>query len=180
MRKVTFGCANSLDNYIARHDGSVDWLLWSDETGEIMKEFWPRIDTIVMGRKTWDVGRREAAKMGKNAPNPYAGMKAYVFSRTTEPGEADGVEIVSEDPVEFVRHLKEQDGMEICVMGGGELARPLLEAGMIDEIGVNIQPVLLGSGVPLFHHMSRQLDLDRIDCRPMKNGCVYLLYRVRN
>jgi len=107
-------------------------------------------------------------------------MKTYVLSRTLEPGEADGAEIVGGDAVEFVRRLKEQDGKEICVMGGGELARPLLEAGLIDEVGVNIHPVLLGSGVPLFRGMNRQIDLERIDCRPMKNGCVYVLYRVRN
>ncbi len=53
MRKVTFGGANSLDNFIARPDGAVDWLIWGDEAGEIMKGFWQNIDTIVMGRKTW-------------------------------------------------------------------------------------------------------------------------------
>lgn len=52
MRKVTFSCASSLDNYIAREDGSFDWILWSDEAGEIMKDFWSKIDTIVMGRRT--------------------------------------------------------------------------------------------------------------------------------
>jgi dihydrofolate reductase len=187
MRKATFGCANSLDNFIAREDGSVDWLMWSDEAADIMKEYWPRVDTIVMGRKTWDVALamapkpKKASTAKKKSPaNPYGDMKTYVLSRTLEPGEADGAEIVGGDAVEFVRRLKEQDGKEICVMGGGELARPLLEAGLIDEVGVNIHPVLLGSGVPLFRGMNRQIDLERIDCRPMKNGCVYVLYRVRN
>jgi dihydrofolate reductase len=53
MRKVTFGGANSLDNYIARPDGAVDWLLWTKEVNEIMKDYWKTIDTIVMGRKTY-------------------------------------------------------------------------------------------------------------------------------
>ncbi|MFL6228337.1 MAG: dihydrofolate reductase family protein, partial [Pyrinomonadaceae bacterium] len=80
--------------------------------------------------------------------------------------------------VEFVRELKHQPGKDICVMGGGLLAKPLFEAGLIDEIGFNIQPVLLGAGVPLFYEMSRQIDLELIECKPFKNGCVYVSYRV--
>jgi len=181
MRKATFGCANSLDNYIAREDGSYDWLLWSDESAQIMKEYWPKIDTIIMGRKTWDIAMTNAPKsQKKKVEELHRGIKTYIFSRTLKPGEQDGATIVNSDPVEFVRKLKEQEGKEICIMGGGELAKPLLEAGVIDEIGFNIHPVLLGSGVPLFHGMNRQINLDLIECRQMKNGCVYVLYRVKN
>ncbi|MFL6228306.1 MAG: dihydrofolate reductase family protein [Pyrinomonadaceae bacterium] len=173
MRKVTFGGANSLDNFIAREDGAVDWLMWSDEAASIMAEFWKTIDTVVMGRKTYEVGR----KLSKG--NPYRGLKAYVFSRTLKRSAHKQVEIVSTDAVEFVRELKHQPGKDICVMGGGLLAKPLFEAGLIDEIGFNIQPVLLGAGVPLFHEMSRQIDLELIECKPFKNGCVYVSYRVK-
>ncbi|PYS99289.1 MAG: hypothetical protein DMF63_11740 [Acidobacteria bacterium] len=177
MRKVTFGGANSLDNYIARPDGSVDWLLWSDEAGEIMKNFWANIDTIVMGRKTWDVAR---ANSPKNTANPYGDIKTYVFSRTLDAGELDGAIILNDEPGAFIRDLKQQDGKDICIMGGGDLARDLFEAGVIDEIGFNIHPVLLGRGVPLFHQMSLQIDLELTECRQFKNGCVYVLYRVKN
>jgi dihydrofolate reductase len=64
-------------------------------------------------------------------------------------------------------------------MGGGDFARTLLEGGVIDEIGFNIQPILLGSGIPLFREMKRQIDLEVLDCRRFKNGCVYVLYRVK-
>ena len=64
-------------------------------------------------------------------------------------------------------------------MGGGELGTALLEAGVVDEIGFNIHPLLLGSGVSLFHTMKKQVDLELMECKPMKNGCVYLLYRVK-
>lgn len=181
MRKVTFGGANSLDNFIGRPDGAVDWLLWGDEVGQIMKDFWANIDTIVMGRKTWDVALASSPKpKKKKAANPYGGIKTYVFSRTLDAGEQDGAIIVNDDPGEFVRELKAQDGKEICIMGGGEIARNLFEAGVIDEIGFNIHPVLLGQGIPLFHSMSRQIDLELIEARPFKNGCVYVLYRVKN
>jgi dihydrofolate reductase len=181
MRKVTFGGANSLDNYFARSDGAYDWIMWSEETNEIMKDYWSNIDTIVMGRKTWDVAVANAAKpRKKKAKDPYGDIKTYVFSRTLQPGEQDGATILNRDPGEFVRQLKEQDGKEICIMGGGDLARSLFEAGVIDEIGFNIHPVLLGSGIPVFHQMTRQIDLELIECRPFKNGCVYVLYRVKN
>jgi dihydrofolate reductase len=178
MRKVTFGGANSLDNFIAREDGSYDWLMWSDESAEIMKDYWTNIDTMVMGRKTWDVAMANAPR-SKSKKNPYGDLKTYVFSRTLEPGEKDGAIIVNTDPGEFIGDLKQQDGKEICVMGGGDLARNLFEAGVIDEIGFNIHPVLLGSGIPLFHKMKRQIDLELIECRPFKNGCVYVSYKIK-
>lgn len=175
IRKVTFGGASSLDGYFARKDDSVDWLMWSDEAGKIMQAYWKTIDTIVMGRKTYDVGR----KMNKGARNPFSDFKTYVFSRTLEPRKEGSLEIVAEDAVEFVRRLREEPGKDICIMGGGELACSLLDGGVIDEIGFNIHPVMLGQGVPLFHEMKRQVDLELVDCQRFKNGCVYVLYRVK-
>lgn len=177
MRKVTFGGANSLDNMFARTDDSVDWLLWSDEAMSVMKDYWKTIDTMVMGRKTYEAGLR----LSNGAKNPYPGIKCYVFSRTLkETGETKGFEIISEDAASFVRGLKQQEGRDICVMGGGLLAKSLLEANLIDEIGLNIHPVLLGSGVPLFHEMNHQIDLELLECKPFKNGCVYVNYRVKH
>lgn len=181
MRKVIFGGANSLDNYFARKDGSYDWIMFGEEAMELMKDMWSRFDTMVMGRRTYDVAVQSAPKSkGKKAKNPYGDLATYVFSRTLEPGVRDSVEFVSEDPGEFVGKLKQQEGKDICVMGGGDLARSLFEAGVIDEIGFNIHPVLLGAGIPLFYEMSRQIDLELVECRPFKNGCVYVLYRVKN
>jgi len=175
MRKVTFGGANSLDNYFARADGGMDWLLWSDEAMELMNGFWPKVDCVIMGRRTY-----EAAIASQPPPADDSGMRTYVFSRTLPEGkQPGGAEVVPTDPGEFVRQLKQQEGKDICVMGGGNLARTLLEAGVIDEIGFNIHPVLLGSGVPLFYEMSRQIDLELLECKAMKNGCVYVLYRVK-
>jgi dihydrofolate reductase len=159
MRKVVFGGANSLDNYIARPDGAVDWLLWGEEAAEIMKSFWERFDTMVMGRKTWEAAMANAPEGGGS----YGGILT-VF--------------MNSDPGRFIRELKKDEGKDICIMGGGELARDLFEAGVIDEIGFNIHPFLLGQGIPLFHPMSRQTDLELIESRAFKNGCVYVLYRV--
>src|SRR6266567_4406217 len=100
-----------------------------------MTEFWKTIDSVVMGRKTYEVG----VKQGMDSW--YPGVKYYVLSRTLGP--QPGVEVVSRDAAEFMRELKSQPGKDICLMGGGELANSLFEAGVIDEIGFNIHPVLL-------------------------------------
>jgi dihydrofolate reductase len=175
MRKVTFGGANSLDNFLARSDHAVDWLRWGDEAAAVMADYWKTIDTVLMGRKTYEVALRRAKGGGG-----YPGVKTYVFSRTLREGPDGGATVVAGDVAEFVRGLKRQDGKDICLMGGGELARPLFEAGLIDEVGFNIHPVLLGSGIPLFHPMSRQIDLDLLECKPFKNGCVLVRYRVKH
>jgi len=176
LRKVTFGGANSLDNYFARLDDGIDWLMSSDEAAEIMREYWKNIDTMLMGRKTYEVG----LKISKGKGNPYAGVKTYVFSRTLASVKQKGVKIVSEDAVGFVQALKNQPGKDICVMGGGDFAKTLFEADLIDEIGFNIHPVLLGSGIPVFHKMKKQIDLELIRCKPFKNGCVSVSYRVKH
>jgi dihydrofolate reductase len=175
VRKLTFGGANSLDNYLARVDHAVDWLLWGEEAASVMTDYWKTIDTVLMGRKTYEV----AVRLGQGGGS-YAGVKTYVLSRTLADGPDGGVTVVGRDAAEFVRELKGQDGKDICLMGGGELARSLFEAGLIDEIGFNIHPVLLGAGIPLFHPMKRQIDLELRECRAFQNGCVYVTYRVKH
>lgn len=175
MRKVVFGGANSLDNYFARKDDAVDWLMWSNELTKVMADYWKTFDTVVMGRRTYEV-----ALSSGHGDGSYPGVKTYVFSHTLKPRSKKGLEIVSEDVVKFVKRLKKENGKDICIMGGGLLAKPLLEAGLIDEIGFNIHPVLLGSGVPLFHEMKKQINLELLECKTFKNGCVLVTYRVKH
>lgn len=82
MRNVIFGGANNLDNFFAREDGAVDWLMWSDEAAEIMNDFWPRFDTIIMGRKTYENAMKNASPESDSIDS---GMMTYVFSRTLKP-----------------------------------------------------------------------------------------------
>lgn len=174
MRKVVFGGANSLDNYFARKDDSVDWLLWSDEVGKIMADYFKTFDTIVMGRRTYEVAMRSGQGGGS-----YPGMKTYVFSRTLKPRSTKNLEITPEDVAEVVGRLKREEGKDICIMGGGLLAKSLFEADLIDEIGFNTHPVLLGSGIPIFYEMNHQIDLELIDCKTLKTGCVVVTYKVK-
>ena len=172
MRTVTFGVANSLDNFIARKDGAVDWLQSSDEVRTRMAEYWKTIDTILMGRKTYEF----AAAAGMTS---YGGLNTFVFSSTVKDSPDPRVQIIREEAGEFVRKLKEQPGKGICLLGGRLLANSLFKAGVIDEVGFNIHPVLLGSGVPLFLELDRQIDLELLDCKTLKSGCVLVSYRVK-
>src|SRR6267378_5214178 len=174
MRKVTFHVANSLDNYIAGKDGAIDWILGGEEAASGMAEFWKTIDTVVIGRKTYE----PVLKSGTPFPT-FPGIKNYVLSRTLKESPDKNIELIRKDAVEFIRKLKTEAGKDIFIMGGGMLARPLFEANLIDEVGVNIHPVLLGSGIPLFHEMSHQIDLELIKCETFKNGCVSVIYRVK-
>lgn len=172
MRKVVFGGAISLDNFIARPDGAVDWLLYGDEAAELMRESWARFDAVIMGHKTYEI----ALEVGQGGP--YPGVETYVASRTLKNEDLNGPILINGDVGDAVRSMKAADGKEICLMGGGVLAQTLFEEGLIDEIGFNIHPVLLGAGVPLFHQMNRQIDLRLKEARPFKNGCVFVSYDV--
>jgi len=176
MRKVVYGGACSLDGYLAREDGAVDWLMFSDEVAELMKESWNRFDTMLMGRKTYEVAMANTPEGSDQA----SGIETYVFSTTMNPDEHKGVSVVSTGAADLVRSLKNKKGKDICVMGGGILATSLFEAGVIDEVGFNIHPILLGSGVPSFHRTAMQTDLELNACKQLKNGCVYVLYNVRD
>src|ERR1051325_6889043 len=101
MRKVIFHVANSLDNYIARNDGTVDWILGSDETASAMADFWKTIDTVLVGRKTYE----PVLKSGKPFPT-FAGVKNYVLSRTLKESLDKNIDIIAEDAADFIRMLK--------------------------------------------------------------------------
>ena len=174
MRKVTFGVANSLDNYIVGPGEEIDWLAWSHDVTAIMKDYMAGVDAILMGRKTWEF----AVKAGGGRSGGKSKTRTYVFSRTLD--EVEGAELVRDDAAGFVRALKQKEGGEICVMGGGVLAAALLEGGVVDELGFNIHPVLLGGGIPLFHPMKRRIQLALLEARVIAHGCVFVRYRVKN
>ena len=172
MRKVTCGAAVSLDVYIAGPDESLDWLAWSDDAAAIAGASFKGVDTLLMGRKTYEF----AARMG-GGPDGVSKIRTYIFSRTMADAPA-GAELVREDAVGFVRAMKAGPGGDIILMGGGELAATLIEGGVVDEIGLNVHPVLLGGGVPMFAAIGRQVGLSLTEARPIAKDCVLLMYRV--
>lgn len=173
MRTVIYGAACSLDGFITGRNGELDWLHMTPEVGTIIAHTWSRVDVMLMGRKTWEVGQ----SMGGGSASP--GVTTYLFSRTLKDRPPAGVELVSENAGEFVRNLKKKKGKDILVMGGGELGQSLFEADVIDEVGLNIHPVLLGSGVPLFRDAGHRIKLKLEESRVLAGGCVLATYRVR-
>jgi dihydrofolate reductase len=146
MRKIVLGFAMSLDGYIARPDGAVDFLVMDKETAKIMTEFFATIDTAIMGRKTIEA----SMQMTGGSYHPPVPIATYVFSRTWPTGKRDNFEVVDESPAVLINKLREQPGKNIFVMGGGELGRAFLEADLVDELFLGIAPVLLGQGIPAF------------------------------
>ncbi|MEJ1194537.1 dihydrofolate reductase family protein [Pseudarthrobacter sp. CCNWLW207] len=186
MRTVTYGAACSLDGFIAGSDGAIDWLHFSSDVEEVMAQYWSTVDTVLMGRKTWEfsAGQDFSADdtKGNEATPDLSGtppMTTYLFSRTLTDA-PQGVELVSSDAGGFVNRLKEQPGKGICLMGGGDLAGSLFEAGAIDEVSLNVHPVLLGSGVPFFKPQARRIALELTEARTLDGGCVLMTYRVRH
>jgi len=182
MRKVKYFVANSLDNFIARPDGGVEWL-FNDGTDYGMAEFYRSIDCVLLGRKTYDFATGQQQRKSRKAKKKASvgrGMKSYVFSRTLKAEPDDDFTVVSENAGAFVRKLKKEPGKDIWLMGGGELAGSLLTAGVVDEIGLNIHPVLLGQGIPLFAGLTVQRNLELVESKAHQNGCVQVDYRVKS
>ena len=173
MRKVIYGGACSLDGFFTDRAGTVDWLHFSKEAQQLMARQWATADTIVFGRKTFEVAAAQGGGGGMK------GVKAYVMSRTLSKPPGKGVELVSSDAGEFVRALKSKPGKDIIVMSGGDLASSLLRAGVVDEVGFNIHPILLGAGVPALRDSGERIKLELIESRPLDGGCVLVNYRVK-
>lgn len=172
MRKVIYSAAASLDGFIAGPGEAIDWLRMSKDAGRILTELWKGVDTILMGRKTYDFSIRGGGGGGGGSK-----MKTYIFSRTMieAPKRA---ELVREDPAGFVRALKAGPGGNIFIMGGGELGSVLIEGGAVDEIGLSVHPLLLGGGVPLFRPIAQRVELALVEARAIGRDCVFLHYVV--
>jgi dihydrofolate reductase len=169
MRKVILGLGISLDGYIARPDGAVDFLFMPKDYS--MGPFFAAIDTAFMGRKTYDV----ALKMGGGGFGGSA-MKSYVFSHLQPPGERGGVTFVNESPKTFLANLRKRRGKNIWLMGGGELARSFLKDDLVDELYIGIVPVLIGEGIPLFPSGFPQREFRLLENKTFSKGLIALKY----
>ena len=175
MRKVTWSAACSLDLMLAGPDGGLDWLRWSDDAAALAGASWQGVDSLLMGRKTYDF----AAKSGGGGDAGDSPIRTFIFSRTMTEA-PKGASLVATDPAAFVRDLKQQEGGDIMLMGGGELASVLIEGGVVDEIGLNLHPLLLGGGTPFFRPLAHVVNLALIEARPLAKDCVSLRYRVES
>jgi dihydrofolate reductase len=173
MRKIILGLGISLDGYIARRDGAVDFLFMPKDFS--MKPFMASIDAAIMGRMTYEV----ALAMGGGMTSSKK-ITNYVFSRTLPAGERKGMTFVNEPPTAFVRRLRERDGKHIWLMGGGILAREFLRDDLVDELYLGVVPTLLGDGIPLFPGGFPQREFALVENKSFSKGLISLTYeRVR-
>jgi dihydrofolate reductase len=171
MRRVRYAVATSLDGYIAGPQGEADWITIDPDMdfNSVFKEF----DTVLVGSRTYS-GMAPGGKPGK-----LFDMRTFVFSRTLQQRDFRDVTVVSENSSETVAALREEEGKDIWLFGGGLLFRSLLNAGLVDTVEVAVIPILLGSGIPLLPAPARKTTLKLTSQKVYaKSGTVGLEYAV--
>lgn len=163
--------ATSLDGYIARSDGGIDWLSVVERPGEDygFGEFYGSVDALVLGRKTWETAL--------GFPEwPYAGKRVVVMSREAREGR-HGEEFHRGSPEELAAALR-ADGVRRVYVDGGATIRGFLAAGLIDDLTVSVIPVLLGAGITLFGEGVPETRLTLQGSRAYESGLMQLRYGV--
>lgn len=172
-RNIILYISASLDGYIAKNNGAVDWLMGSSGNPNVdsgFDKFYSSIDTVVMGRTTYEQVINELS------PGiwVYEGKKCYVA--TTKKYESDNrVEYISEDITGFIKSLKNQKGKDIWIVGGGKLIDKFIKQDMIDKYIITIIPTILGDGIPLFIGENPEIRLELIETKVV-DGMVELTY----
>lgn len=171
-RKVVLYIAMSLDGYIARLDGDIDWLSIVEKPPEDYgyAKFIETVDAVIMGRKTYD------KVLSFNMGFPHKGRKCYVVSRTRTGVDGD-VEYYSGNLEELIAELKARDGKNIFIDGGAEVVNQLLKSKMIDELILSIIPIFLGSGIRLFQEGCPEQQLNLKSMFSFETGLVQLWYQ---
>lgn len=179
MRKIIVHIATSADGFIARKDGGIDWLDRPAPKGVDygLAAFYKSIDTILYGRKTYDVAVK-FVKEGIAIPTDDR-VRNYVFSRRRSPKQTlPGFEFVKEPIKKFTKRLRAQKGKNIWMMGGGEIIASFLDAGEIDEFVISVIPVFIGEGIPLIAPGRRTVSLELLSTKKFPDGVVALHYKV--
>jgi dihydrofolate reductase len=189
VRRLVYYVAVTLDGFIAREDGSFDAFPWDDEFGAALLARFPetfpaamrtddtpnqRFGAVLMGRRTYEVGLRDGIT------SPYPTLDQYVFSRSMARSPDPAVTLVRDDAVGAVRGLKAQDGADVWLCGGGELAGALFRAGLVDELILKLNPIVLGTGRPLVAGAVGAGPLELIDTQRFASGHMILRYAVRD
>ena len=178
-RKIIVYIATSADGYIARPDGDVEWLNRRPDTVDYgMGAFYPSIDTILWGRKTYDWLLDYHAKAGTKGDLFDRAVANYVFSHNPPVNPPAGVSFVSEPVKSFAQRLRGTPGKHIWMMGGGELIASFLDAGEIDEFDIHVIPTLIGEGIPLIAPRHRDISLRLLASQAFPDGVVRLHYEV--
>jgi len=172
-RKVVLFIATSLDGYIATKNDSLEWLFKTEGEGDNgYSEFLETIDTIILGRRTYDwIMTMEPGGF------PYQNQTCYVFSNTLKE-RMDNVEFVSGDIASFLGKIKKASGKNIWIVGGGELLSHFIKEKLIDEYIITVAPIMIGKGIPLFKEIDVEIELELLNVRRF-NQFVELHYKAK-
>ena len=173
-RKIIVNLATSADGYIARPDGDIEWLTRRPPPKGFygMGKFMRSIDTKLLGRKTYDVSVGLGATFGSTT-------RHYVFSRQPSPASVPpGVEFIAGGIGSFAKRLRNQQGKNIWMMGGGEIIASFLDEDAIDEFIISVVPVFIGDGIPLIAPRHRDVRLSLRSVQRFPDGVVQLHYNV--
>lgn len=181
--RVTIHMAASLDGFIARPDGSVDWLETADEfpagddmDPEFIEAFLRTIDCYVMGSRTYETALRfEAQGLGW----AYGDKPTFVLSSRELPRARDSIEFYRGDLAQFVNQRLRPAFRSIWFVGGGVVAAECLRLGLADEVRYSILPILIGAGISFFEKLDRDVALHLTEAKAYKTGMVELCYEVR-
>jgi len=181
--RVTIHMAASLDGFIARKDGSVEWLETSDEFpgGEILdpgfvEAYLKTIDCYVMGSRTYETALSFEAK---GSGWSYGDKPTFVLTHRELPRTRDTVEFHAGDLAQFVNGRLRPTFRSIWFVGGGAVSGECLRLGLADEVRYSILPILIGDGITFFENLDRDIALHLAEVKAYKNGIVELCYEVR-
>jgi dihydrofolate reductase len=170
MRKVILGLAVSLDSFIEGPNGEYDWCFTDQDYG--LSDFFKRIDTIFVGRKTYEMSLGMESGSAR-----FPKFKEYIFSTTLDKIK-DGATLINGDIKAQVQEIKKEKGKDIWLFGGAGLTTSLLNLGLVDELSLNVHPILLGGGKPLFNNIKDRIKLTLVDTKTFSTGLVSLTYNV--
>ncbi|MFO0907837.1 MAG: dihydrofolate reductase family protein [Isosphaeraceae bacterium] len=181
--RLTVHMAMSLDGFIARKDGSVDWMETSDEFApgetldpDVIHAFLETIDCYVLGSRTYETALRfEGRGMGW----PYGDKPVLVLTSRHLPRIRNTIEFYSGDLTQLVERRRKTEFRRIWIVGGGMVAGACLRLGLADEVSCSILPIALGAGIPFFERLDRDVALHLLDVKAYKSGVVELRYEVR-
>lgn len=172
MRKIILYSASSLDQFIARKNGDIDWLFTDPDCDYGFFDFFDSIDITLMGNKTYQ------QVLSFDVEFPYKGKDNYVLTRNKGLKADENVRFISDNIGELVADLKSKKGKDIWLIGGGEINSLFLKNGWIDEICLSVHPIWLGEGLPLFPEFFEQRDLKLEQTKSYETGLVQLVYSV--
>ena len=181
--RVTIHMAASLDGFIARRDGRVDWMETSDEfedgeavSADFVESFLKTIDCYVMGSRTYETALLFAAK---GLGWPYGDKPTFVLTSRDLPRTQAAVEFYSGDLAQFVNEQLRPRFRSIWFVGGGAVSGECLRLGLADQVRYSILPVLIGDGIRFFEKLNKDVAFHLTEVKAYKSGMVGLCYEVR-